>query len=373
MGKERIYFLFQGVCMRCFMVFAGIFSLGSQTLLGFLTEEQTPALFTAFTIAQENNMVRVRDTLSYRMQEEVDSMHCIAVQGAKPRPNCSTDKQDVYVWLDGMGDALHQDSTHKGATPIVGYQSNMGGAVLGVDYRFADICYVGLMGSYTGDSVKWQEDLGKGHIQTGYGGVYFSALGNLLYTNLSVIGGWNHYSGHRSISFPGEQFSAHNKHGGVQLLSHIDVGMTLHRGWFSLRPFESFDYITQTEQGFTESGADGLDLSVGKNNAILLRNELGFNFAGCICFGASHWTISPKLSWVREVRVKGGAYHAHFVEGGGSIEGTGFFPSRNLVSPGVIMTGCFWDEMFTLSLYYNAELNGNYSSQSYGGQVRFGF
>ncbi len=45
----------------------------------------------------------------------------------------------------------------------------------------------------------------------------------------------------------------------------------------------------------------------------MLKNELGVQFAGGLCFGESRWTVSPKISWVREVRVKGEDFTSKFV------------------------------------------------------------
>ena len=105
----------------------------------------------------------------------------------------------------------------------------------------------------------------------------------------------------------------------------------------------------------------------------MLRNELGINFASCLCFANGQWTISPKISWVREVRVKGASTQVEFegTNATGYVEG--YFPTRSLVSPGVSITGNFLNDLLTVSLYYNGEYQGNYSDYSYGGQIRFGF
>jgi uncharacterized protein with beta-barrel porin domain len=157
------------------------------------------------------------------------------------------------------------------------------------------------------------------------------------------------------------------------LLSHVDTGINLGWGGFTIRPFDSFDYITQTENGFTETGAGVYNLRVKKSNAILLRNELGVQLASCFCFGFSKWTISPKISWVREVRVKGGGYTSSFAGTNLDFSSTGYFPNRSLISPGVLVTGSVWQDLLTFSLYYNGEFGEKYNDHNYGGQIRFGF
>ena len=151
--------------------------------------------------------------------------------------------------------------------------------------------------------------------------------------------------------------------------------MGLSFGWtcFKIKPFNSFDYISQKEGSFTESGAGSFDLSVQKNLSILLRNELGLDFSGCFSLGTSKWTLSPKISWVREVRTQGSHYTSEFVGTGVPFTVTGYFPDRSLVSPGVSLAGNFMQDQLSLGLYYNGEFCHGYQGHAYGGEVRFGF
>ncbi|MBX9923278.1 MAG: hypothetical protein K2Y01_04125 [Rhabdochlamydiaceae bacterium] len=53
--------------------------------------------------------------------------------------------------------------------------------------------------------------------------------------------------------------TAQNSHGGAQILSHLDTGINLNFHAITVRPFDSFDYISQTENSFTETGAGGFE------------------------------------------------------------------------------------------------------------------
>lgn len=329
-----------------------------------------PALFKGMTIAQENNIVKVQDALSLRMQKQLDSVHCY---NQVDKQTCVSQTKPFHVWINGLGDALNQESTTYANSPQVGYHENTYGVITGVDYHFSRYFYAGALGAYTHSQMKWVENQGSGHINSGYGGVYLSAIGDLFYGNASVIGSWNHFKEHRNIFLPVQEYKADNSHGGSQLLSHVDTGLNLGWKWFTIRPFDSFDYITQTENSFRETGADMLNLSVQKSNAILLRNELGLSFAGCFCLRKGQWTISPKISWVREVRIKGSHYTAEFVGTDVPFTVTGYFSNRSLVSPGVNVTGSMLNDLLLVGLYYNGEFKGGYSDHSYGAELRFGF
>ena len=156
-------------------------------------------------------------------------------------------------------------------------------------------------------------------------------------------------------------------------MSHMDVGFNFGTKAITLRPFDSFDYISQTENGFNETGAGAYNLYVKRFNAIFARNELGLQISTCLCSNTSKWTFAPKLSWVREVRIKGDDYSAKFLDTEAFFTVSGYFPDRSLFAPGVMISGSFWDDMLLFNLYYNGEYGNKYSDYNFGGQIRYGF
>jgi uncharacterized protein with beta-barrel porin domain len=349
-----------------------VFSLSE---LNALLDELQPSLFKGLTVGQENNAVKVQDALSYRNQVELNSLHCHPVHSSKQTntDDCDLKNRSFQLWAAGIGDALHQSNTRYAGSYQIGYQENTGGGVLGFDYRFTDYLYAGVLGAYTSSDIKWNDHRGKGSTETGYGGIYLSAIGDLFYGNASVMGAWSHYHAKRNIYWPDVSYTAQNSHGGAQLLSHLDTGINLGFGGFTIRPFDSFDYISQTEHSYTETGAGTLNLHVKKSNAILLRNELGLNFAFCMCKRGNKWILAPKISWVREVRIKGATSTAKFTDFDETFVVTGQFPDRSLISPGLSLTGVILDERLVVGIYYNGVLRGNYSDHSYGGELRLSF
>jgi uncharacterized protein with beta-barrel porin domain len=335
-----------------------------------------PALFKGLTIVQESNAVQVQKSVQGRVEYLLNTTSCYAVGEVT---NCCDRTNKVWdFWADGFGALLHQKSNWSAGSPQVGYQSSMTGFTMGLDAHFAKYFYLGVMGGYTSSFVSFFESRGSGNIETGYGGAYFSAVSDMFYGNLSLIGGSNNFSGHRYISYPGVHQKAKHSSMGKQLLSHADTGVNIDvMGWFKVRPFDAFDYITQTEDSYEETGASEWNLKVGKKNAILMRNELGLELASCLCFASQKWVIAPKASWVREVRVKGSSYTATFAEADSTISlpytVTGYFPDRSLFSPGVSITGSMCQDKLNVELYYNGEFAHGYSNNAFGGQVRVSF
>ena len=279
----------------------------------------------------------------------------------------------MQVWANGLGNVLSQDSNTIHSNPEIGYQSKMVGAVLGIDKRFAEHYYVGALGGYTSSHVHFKQGKGTGDVNSGYAGIYASALGKMFYGNISATASWNEFSAKRNIIYPGVNLTAKNDHLGTQLLSHLDTGVNIGFKGITLRPFDSFDYVVQKEKAYTEREAGKWNLHVNKANAILIRNELDLQLAGCIYLKSSKWTVAPKLSWVREVRVKGKSSVAQFVGTDAPFEVVGYYPDRSLLSPGVAVSGLMLNDRLTLGAYYNGEFKGGYSSHNYGGEVRFGF
>lgn len=354
------------------------------TLTSFTTPEISsalnqmhPALFKGLAISQENNALKVKDSLGYRMQNELDRKSCCSFVKDQKDPSkktpCSQDENMIHIWADGFGDILHQKSITYAASYQFGYQNKTGGVVVGIDSTFADIFYAGVLGGYTGSDIHFSNNQGKADIDTGYTGIYFSTLGKMFYVNASILGGFSHFHGKRNVIYPGMNATATNSHGGAQLLSHLDTGINLGFNGFTIRPFNSFDYISQSEGSYTETGAGSLNLKISSNNSIMLRNELGLQFAECFCFASGSWTLSPKISWIREVRIKGAKYSSKFVNTDESFEITGYFPDRSLVSPGIMISGILWQDHLVLDLYYSGEFGKKYSDHNYGGQIRFGF
>ena len=132
-----------------------------------------PAFFKGFTIVQENNIVKVQDTLSLRMEYVLNTKSCYAF--AEEKECCDKDLKPIHTWISGLGDVLAQKSNTFEGSPQVGYQSKMGGFTAGVDGRFAKVVYLGAMGGYTTSYIKWRGHQGTGNINTGYAGLYLSA------------------------------------------------------------------------------------------------------------------------------------------------------------------------------------------------------
>jgi len=334
---------------------------GSQ-LMNALNQLQ-PSLYKGMSVVQENNVVKVHDALWYRFQNVLDEKECCP----------QIDKELMHVWVDGFGDFSNQKNTRFASSPQVGYGSSTAGVVGGVDYNFFDNFYAGALGAYTHSNVSYKNHQGHGAINSGYAGLYASAIGDIFYGNVAVIRAWNQYDARRNIVFPGLNQTARNKHSGNQVLSHLDTGLNFNVWDLTIRPFDSFDYITQQEQSFKERGGGLTDLSVLGKTLRMVRNELGVNFAKCFSMNQDTLLVDAKLSWVREVRLKGKNVTSRFIGTGVHFTTEGYFPDRSLFSPGLSLTYITLDDLLDVMVYYNGEFGSKYRDNSVGLEVGFQF
>lgn len=351
-----------------------------QSIIGFTTteamsaalEQIQPAALQALTLLQEHNVVDVRAALSQRIEEELDTISCFKMHSLN-KEVCSVDKRPIALWGYGIGGVLSQNNTQNSFGKQVGYIGKMAGVVAGIDGHFCKYLYVGAMGGYTTSNLDWKQAGGKGNVNSGYVGLYAAAITNYFYTNAALIGGWSGFRAQRDIHYTGVHKTAKNNHSGRQLLSHLDIGVNIPIFGFTVRPFDSFDYVVIQQRKFQETGAGEWNLSTQKNDSILLRNELGLQFASCLCFPAAKLSLIPKVSWIREMRIKGGSLTASLEGSSTSFTTTGYFPDRNLISPGITFTVTALQDRLSVSLYYNAELRNGYSAQDFGGGARYSF
>ena len=367
-------------------IFSSLIQLTPSELYSALDSMQ-PAMYKGLTLAQENNAVIVRSALSQRFQTILDDRNCVTC--LSPSKNSA-----IFTWATGFGDFLHQSQTYSSSSPQVGYQANTGGFALGLDYKLFDVLHIGALGGYTHSNMNWTGNRGRGDINSGYAGLYASAIGNLFYGNFSLTGAWSGFNSSRNIIYPTVNQTAKNNHQGNQLISHLDTGLNFEVQDITIRPFDSLDWIVQKENGYTETGAGQYDLSIDSSVANMLRNELGLNFASCAYFKSTKLSADAKLGWVTEVRMKGKNSTCAFVGTNVPFTVDGYFPNRNLFSVGGTITATLlersvtctaskndqvdhkYDErqdVLTLSLYYNGVFGKKYADNSCGAQFNYGF
>src|SRR5208282_1838458 len=74
------------------------------------------------------------------------SSFAVPVTAPQPRQREAAEmpkKELCHIWLDGLGDFLNQKNNFFENSNEIGYRSNTGGVVGGIDFNFVDYLYVG--------------------------------------------------------------------------------------------------------------------------------------------------------------------------------------------------------------------------------------
>lgn len=279
-------------------------------------------------------------------------------------------RKQVSVWANGFGDWMKEHSRND----LYGFYGKTWGGATGADYSISRHLCVGSGVGYTATDLNWNQQLGDGHINSYYGALYGTVYNNRFLANMVLMGAFDQFSGTRNITFPGVNRTAHNRHHGATASGHVDVGVIITPlSLFELKPFGSVDYNYLHEQGFSETGAQGLDLRVRQNNYQMVRMETGINFAKCLSFEHQKWVLDAKASWIRELRLTGEHTSAHFANQPGSLRVRGRYPNQSLFSPGASLTSLFREGSLAFSLRYDGAFGGDFWEQTGRAQVIYSF
>lgn len=207
----------------------------------------------------------------------------------------------LTVWTQALGAAARLDGTADGT----GYRSLTWAGMAGADYRVSDALEVGVAGGYLRSRLDWR-DAGSttGRIETamlGLHGVY--TMGPLVLTG-QLAGGtsWGDVSRRIAIAdsgaLPGVSTAIARAATGEpradSLAARLDVGLPTMIGGVRVTPFAGVQHAWERTRGFTESGADSLNLVVDGRDGHSLRSRLGV--AAAYPLGAG-WTLDGRLLW----------------------------------------------------------------------------
>jgi autotransporter-associated beta strand protein len=182
------------------------------------------------------------------------------------------------AWLSGIGGL--------GSVPGQGSNSgtftyNFGGTAVGLDYRLDPRILVGASLGFTTGS-QWANGFnGRGSVDAFSGSLYGSFTDDALYVN--AVAGYSRASNRltRVITIPGlPQRTAYGQTTADQFVGQLEAGYRFALGLGSRRlgsitPFARLQGSTTAQAGFSEWGADSLDLTVASQTTNSLRTTLG--------------------------------------------------------------------------------------------------
>lgn len=238
------------------------------------------------------------------------------------------------IWLRPFGNFADQ-GTQGG---VAGYSASGGGMAAGVDAALSPNAVVGAVAAYSATSVTGGNDqvpnvLDVSTYQLGLYGAYGLAPGFDL--NFQLDGGFNSNSARRTIAFMGSTATADydgwTGHAGLGLVKRFEVTPD-----FSVSPLVRLDYAQVQADGYTESGAGALDLTVSSQTYRELLVTAGLKASYRL---ADHLVLTANAGVGYNVLDNDVQISAAYAGGGGVFVTDGLDLSPWLYTAGVGLTG----------------------------------
>jgi outer membrane autotransporter protein len=165
---------------------------------------------------------------------------------------------------------------------------------VGYDYTFGDHLTAGLSVGYANTEVDLAANQGEGRIQGLFPALYASYFTETAYVDGVLSYGHNWYKNQRYLVIGGLERTASSEHEGNAVALYLGGGYAYPLGAWAVGPVGGLQYVYLAEQGFQETGADSLNLTVASRDTHSLVSELGVRVSGMVSTPAG--TLVPDLS-----------------------------------------------------------------------------
>jgi uncharacterized protein with beta-barrel porin domain len=176
---------------------------------------------------------------------------------------------DGWVTGYGLGGNAQGDGNASGGT------YGIGGTLFAVQRGLDDRHTFGLFGTFAGLNLNLT-DLAQAATANDFQfGSYLRGTNGCNYYLVASSVGFTDYSATRGIEFDGISRVAHGDTNGWQASAWLERGLQFQVGRSAIQPFMAIQYIYLRQNGFTETGADSLNLQVDGIDTNALRGILG--------------------------------------------------------------------------------------------------
>ncbi len=242
------------------------------------------------TIGQQMALARSGAAAAGQRAALAQACDIAACDGASP----------LTVWGSALGGLGAVAGDYNASTATYNYA----GAAMGIDYRLDPRFLVGLGVGYTAGNLWVNSFAGRGWTNNVSVAAYGSFTQGGFYADL--LGGYAYYNNQlqRQIQIPGLQRTASGSIGANQALGQVETGYRF--GVYApaaatLAPFARLQGSSVTQNAFTESGAQSLNLNVSQQTTNSLRTLFGLDLAGSVPLGTDRTLdLGLRLGWQHE-------------------------------------------------------------------------
>jgi uncharacterized protein with beta-barrel porin domain len=273
------------------------------------------------------------------------------------------------LWLNGYG----QRGDQQADPGYTGFDYRISGSTAGFDHIFLDKLMVGLSLGYSRTDVDLDRQQGDGYINSLIGSLYGSYFNRNVYIQGALSYGRNWYHNHRLLTIGPIQRKAYSDHDGDLFSAYLGGGYYFNLKDWTIGPFGSLRYGYLNEEGFTEKGADSLNLKVDPHKTDSLVSELGLRVARA--FKTQYGNLIPELkaAWSYDFGIDNRLITTSFEGSPGtqfSIKGQPVERSGAVVGAGLTF---IHKSGFSSSIRYSGEFREKYKSHGVIGELRYTF
>jgi fibronectin-binding autotransporter adhesin len=276
------------------------------------------------------------------------------------------------IWAKAFGTYTKQDK-RKG---IEGYRADVMGGALGVDFVANEKATFGISTGYAYNKIKPKKaSLGNTEADSIQGSLYYSYNNEVDYLGakavyFDLIGSFAYsmYEGKRNVAVGGINRQAKAEYDGQQYTVYGEAGYHIPAGDIDLIPLASLQYTRSHFKGYTEKGADSMNLKVNKQNYDLLEMGLGLKIASIIRNEDFDIIPSVRGKWLYDFIADKAETTSRFTGGGASFKTQGAKPPKSSFDIGTTLTFLGKNNV-QIDLDYDLNVKNKY--QSHSGAVTF--
>lgn len=276
----------------------------------------------------------------------------------------------IRFWAEGLGEFGRQ----AGSGEHTGFGYSTGGVVMGADLLAAGNFTLGAAAGYLRTNLDWTNNGGDAGIDSPRFGVYcdYTAPAGFFAKGL-VAGGYNGGSATRNITYPGVNQSADADTSGLDMMLQVSGGYEFRVSEWSVSPVAELSYFFLHQDGFTENGADSLNLDVRSREDQTFRSRLGLRVEREFIAGTGiPVTPSAELGWAHEIPLNGRSITASLVNQPGTFSVNGVTGDTDALTVEAGLKARFGRNTL-LYTGYEAEVGNHFTAHQVGVGLQYSF
>lgn len=272
------------------------------------------------------------------------------------------------VWAQASGAYLHQGA--RGASG--GTVTDLKGGTFGYDRPLGGYGMMGFGGMVARSRVRGLDSGAKTDADHYEGGLYCSLFRGAYHLGAILSYAHHRYDASRAIGFGTISRTAMGDYAGRHYSGYMEGGYTLRHDGYLLQPILSLHYLRMHLNGYTERGADALNLTVEDQTYNRFQTGLGVRISRPI--RAGNVRIIPEIhaKWLYDFIGDRQEAVAQMAGGGASFTTRGFDPPQSGYSVGAKIAWMTTDRM-AMILNYDFGMKEDFYSHGASLQLRYLF